>query len=145
MKQHKGSVTVEVEHQIATSTTTCLNLKADNIEGTLPGQPQELRKGPGTGCRKEILRTDQPDTIPEPGIKEIKRVELYSKYRPLLPEEFQDETPYPGKMSWTESRQKRMLQQENELQSNERTQSKKAWNLFFPTTRSYVGSSLSLY
>ena len=78
--------------------TTCLNLKADNIETTLPGQPQELRKGPGTGCRKEILRTDQPDTIPEPGIKEIKRVELYSKYRPLIPEEFQDETcPYPGK------------------------------------------------
>lgn len=78
-------------------TRTVMNLKVDNIKTTVPDPPQELCKN-GTACRKEILRKDRPDTIPEPGVKDIKRVELFTKYRPFLPEEFQNKTyPYPGK------------------------------------------------
>ena len=35
--------------------------------------------------------------IPNPGIPDIKRVELFTKYRPLIPLQFQDITcPHPG-------------------------------------------------
>ena len=32
-----------------------------------------------------------PDNESQPGLSEIKQVELYSKWRPLLPEQYQDE------------------------------------------------------
>ena len=76
-----------------------MNLKADDIGTTVARAPQNLRKGrrDQTSCRKATLRSDQPDIIPEPGIQEIKQVELFTKFRPLLPEKYQDVTcPFPG-------------------------------------------------
>ena len=48
--------------------------------------------------RNNDLRSSLPHDIPAPGIPDIKKVELYSKYRPLIPQAFQDTTsPHPGK------------------------------------------------
>jgi hypothetical protein len=41
--------------------------------------------------RADVLRTTQPTILPRPGIKPIKQVELYKKWRPFVPAQFRDE------------------------------------------------------
>jgi hypothetical protein len=70
---------------------------ADNIEGT-PEDHQNLKKGMIPN-RLELLRTEfeSINSVMAPGIPAIKQVELYSKFRHLVPEEYKDVTcPYPG-------------------------------------------------
>jgi hypothetical protein len=56
-----------------------------------------LKKGTNTPERYASLRTPQLVTLVPPGIPPIKQVELFSKYRALIPVEFQEETcPDPG-------------------------------------------------
>jgi hypothetical protein len=47
--------------------------------------------------REECLKKLTPHVLVSPGLKDIKKVELYTKFRPLLQEKNQDITcPHPG-------------------------------------------------
>ena len=95
-KLEGGSVAVNHIFTAQHDNPTRLLVKRDNIEGTVV-TTQELAKKLGGDNRKQLLRDYNIPVIPDPGIPEIKQVELYNKFRPLLPKEYQDMTcPHPG-------------------------------------------------
>ena len=63
-----------------------------------PEQVQDLKRGNHVARKQALLEGfTTVATIPPPGISAIKQVELYSKFRDLLPQKYQDITcPYPG-------------------------------------------------
>jgi hypothetical protein len=76
---------------------TTLLLRDDDLPETPQTTQDLLKKGTNTPDRYASLRTPQLVTLAPPGIPDIKQVELFSKYRALIPVEFQDETcPDPG-------------------------------------------------
>ena len=76
---------------------TLLFVKRDDIDGS-PEETQVLKKGTFLDRKQTLMEefTNIP-MISELGIPEIKQVELYTKFRVLLPTEYQDITcPHPG-------------------------------------------------
>jgi len=76
---------------------TTVKMKTDNIQGT-PECFSDLKKGTGSmDDRRASLKSYVLQVIQPPGLPDIKKVELYTKWRPLLPAAFVDLTcPYPG-------------------------------------------------
>jgi hypothetical protein len=78
-----------------------------------------LKKGTNTPQRFDLLRSPPLETIIPPGIPAIKQVELFSRYRVLLPEQFHDITcPDPG------ADIKDKIKQERNTKQHERKKSK---------------------
>ena len=76
---------------------TTLLLRDDDLPETPQTTQDLLKKGTNTPERYASLRTPQLVTLAPPGIPPIKQVELFSKYRALIPVQFQEETcPDPG-------------------------------------------------
>ena len=97
-KLEPGSI--QKNHIFEVSHSTTLVLKTDNITTNVSQDTQELRKGGGKNniCRKDQLRQIPRSKIKDPGVAEIKQVELYTKYRKFVPDQFQEDIcPYPGK------------------------------------------------
>jgi len=70
--------------------------QVDDIEGT-EIMTQDLGKGLEGIDRSELLRSAEARIIPDPGVPNIKRVELYKNYRPLIPAQYRDDLcPHPG-------------------------------------------------
>ena len=97
-KLEPGSI--QKNHIFEVSHSTTLVLKTDNITTNVSQDTQELCKGGGKNniCRKDQLRQIPRSKIKDPGVAEIKQVELYTKYRKFVPFQFQEDIcPYPGK------------------------------------------------
>jgi hypothetical protein len=60
----------------------CLRgLRDDDVAGAVEGGAD----------RRAVLMATELESLPAPGLREIKQVELYTKYRPLVPEMYRDE------------------------------------------------------
>ena len=72
--------------------------KSSNLQGA-EMEEECLRKNPLNEDRNIILMAQPTSLYPtKPGLREIKQVELWSKYRPLVPEAFREECcPKPAK------------------------------------------------
>ena len=76
---------------------TTLLFRDDDLPDTPTTAQDLLKRGTDTPDRFAKLRTPVFDTIDPPGVPPIKQVELFTKYRALLPEAFRDITcPDPG-------------------------------------------------
>ena len=76
---------------------TTLLFRADDLPDTAVKSQNLMKKGTDTPNRLALLKSPQLDVIEAPGIPPIKQVELFSKYRALIPEEFRDTTcPEPS-------------------------------------------------
>jgi hypothetical protein len=75
-----------------------LLLRADDLPETIQSSQDLLKKGQAlTPEQLALLKLPQLESIVAPGIPPIKQVELFSKYRGLLPVQYQDITcPDPG-------------------------------------------------
>ena len=94
-KLASGTVSKNHIFSVEGSQPTMLSLKADNIAGTIT-TTQALAKS-GVVNRLDGLCSRALEAIADPGIPEIKQVELFTKYRRLIPLAFQDITcPDPG-------------------------------------------------
>lgn len=76
---------------------TTLFFRDDDLPDTPTTAQDLLKRGTDTPDRFAKLRTPVIDTITPPGVPPIKQVELFTKYRALIPEAFRDITcPDPG-------------------------------------------------
>jgi hypothetical protein len=77
---------------------TTLLLRADDLPETIQSSQDLLKKGQAlTPERLALLKSPQLESIVAPGIPPIKQEELFTKYRGLLPVQFQEITcPDPG-------------------------------------------------
>jgi hypothetical protein len=76
---------------------TTLIFRADDLPNTKVSSQNLMKKGTDNPNRPALLKSSQVDVIEAPGIPPIKQVELFSKYRALIPEEFRDITcPEPS-------------------------------------------------
>lgn len=76
---------------------TTLFFRDDDLPDTPTIAQDLLKRGTNTPDRFAKLRTPVIDTITPPGVPPIKQVELFTKYRALIPEAFRDITcPDPG-------------------------------------------------
>jgi hypothetical protein len=89
---HKNHIfTAEKENK------TLLHLRKDDLPGTQETTQDIMKKNTNNPERFALLRSPPLETLVPPGIPPIKQVELFSKYRSLLPEPFRDITcPDPG-------------------------------------------------
>jgi hypothetical protein len=74
--------------------------KSSNVENATSFQESVLKLGVTGDQRNAILLEEEPvgQYRTKPGLRDIKQVELWKKYRPLVPEEFRDELcPMPPK------------------------------------------------
>ena len=70
---------------------------ANNSSTTTQQKLLKMKKGWDIVDRQHYLANVQPKTIPNPGLSDIKQVHLYTKWRKLVPTEFQDITcPKPN-------------------------------------------------
>ena len=98
-KLESGTVMKNHIFTVEDSNPTTLLVKLDNQDGTAITKQEFLKRGTDTLDRYPKLRTGAAEVqvIPDPGIPDIKRVELFTKYRPLILLQFQDITcPHPG-------------------------------------------------
>ena len=78
-------------------TPTTLRLQADALERSAISLQDLKKRGAPNQIRLDLMKSTPINPIPLPGIPDIKKVELYKKYRPLIPTEYQDITcPYPS-------------------------------------------------
>ena len=84
-----------VEEDVAPTT---LSIRCDDLEGSETLCQRMVKKGTGGLDRINKLKHPRLLNIPPPaGVPAIKQVELYKKYRPLIPKKWQDITcPHPG-------------------------------------------------
>ena len=76
---------------------TTLSFRHDDLPETQATHQDLLKKGTNTPDRPTLLKSPPLDTLVPPGIPPIKQVELFSKFRGLIPEAFRDVTcPDPG-------------------------------------------------
>ena len=114
-------------------------VKVDD-EGNVTKQ-KLVKKGMGLDANnwKQHLRAAHSNLIPIPecGIPDIKKVELYTKYRPLVPEEFRDTIcPFPGddilqkikKERNDRVREKKLIKQEKQEKIDSKTTRKETIN-----------------
>ena len=98
---------------------TLLLRRIDALPETQTTTQDMLKKGRNTPQRFDLLRSPPLETIIPPGIPAIKQVELFSKYRSLLPVQFHDITcPDPG------ADVKDKIKQERNTKQRERKKSK---------------------
>lgn len=98
-KLESGSVSKNHVFTVEASNPTILQVRLDDIEGTPSECQQLLKKHKGQGIRIELLMSAEKnlEILASPGVPDIKKVELYKKYRPLIPEQYRDITcPHPG-------------------------------------------------
>jgi hypothetical protein len=79
---------------------TSMNYKSSNVEGAVTEEESLKKRGVNEEERQRILPEELPTLLyaMKPGLLEIKQVELWSKYRPLVPKEYQDKCcPRPCK------------------------------------------------
>jgi hypothetical protein len=71
---------------------TMMRYKSSNLQGARIEEEGLRKKGVSEADRDSIL-TQQPTLLypMKPGLREIKQVELWSKYRPLVPAKFREE------------------------------------------------------
>ena len=88
--------TINRNHIFRADDSQCGQLTTERIKG-VDVQKQNLNKlkptstGASKAGRTRILKYGKVEVIKAPGLKPIKRVELYKKWRPLVPEEYADE------------------------------------------------------
>ena len=75
---------------------TTVQVKLDEDEVIL-AVPHDLKKKRGKGVlsdeeRKKFVKEAVPDPLKAPGLNKLKQVDLFKKWRPLIPPEFQDVT-----------------------------------------------------
>jgi hypothetical protein len=71
---------------------TKMRVKTDDTPDAEYDKVQDLKKrGVSEAIRRDILLFQEPEALEPPGLKEIKQVELYQKWRKFVPDEFQDE------------------------------------------------------
>ena len=76
---------------------TLLCLKDNNLPETQETTQDLMKKGTNLPTRPALLKSPILESVVPPGIPPIKQVELFSKYRALIPESFRDVTcPDPG-------------------------------------------------
>jgi hypothetical protein len=100
---YKGKMSSVKKWQIFHSSTvlglTRMSFKSSNVEGAKTNEEFLVKRGV-TAEERSIILLEQPPPLyaNKPGLREIKQVELWSKYRPLVPKEFRDECcPMPAK------------------------------------------------
>ena len=77
---------------------TMLKKWVDDLEASQVKVQDLKKKGVDDKQHFILLWSTFPDSILEPGIADIKKVELFTNFRPLLPPQFQDMScPDPGK------------------------------------------------
>jgi hypothetical protein len=87
-KLESGTVSKNHIFTVEDSNPTTLLLKLDNIDST-PVSKQNLQKrGTASADCLEMIRNTIINIIGDPGIPDIKKVELYTKYRTLIPNVF---------------------------------------------------------
>ena len=76
---------------------TTLLFRDDDLPDTQAKSQDLMKKGTNTPNRQALLESPNLNTIKPPGIPPIKQVELFSKYRSLIPLHFREITcPDPG-------------------------------------------------
>jgi hypothetical protein len=78
---------------------TKMSFRSSNVAEAETAE-ESLKKRGVTDDERNIILLEQPGPLydTEPGLREIKQVELWSKYRPLVPQQYQDECcPRPAK------------------------------------------------
>lgn len=76
----------------AAAGSTKIRVMTDDTPGCEFNELQNLKKrGVSEQARQDILKNQLPNALEPPGLREIKQVELYRKWRKFVPEEFQDE------------------------------------------------------
>jgi hypothetical protein len=99
---------------------TTMNFRTDNLPGTIEKSQDLLKKNTNTLERLDLLLAATLETLVAPGIPAIKQVELFTKYRSLLPEPFREATcPDPGEEI------KLKIKTERNTKQRERTKAKK--------------------
>ena len=98
---------------------TLLRLKDDNLPETQETTQDLMKKGTNLPTRPALLKSPILESVVPPGIPPIKQVELFSKYRALIPESFRDVTcPDPGEDI------KKKIRSERNTKARERKKSK---------------------
>ena len=101
--------------------TTLLHRRDDLEESEVVQQQLKKRETRSAEEHNKDLQSLLPDNIPAPGIPDIKKVELYSKYRPLIPQTFQDTTcPHPGEDILDRIKSQRNKKQQQRQQQKKR-------------------------
>jgi hypothetical protein len=67
-----------------------MNFRTSNLADAETATAKMNLNSVGAEQRSELL-TQQPATLFAPDLREIKQVELYMKYRPLIPQMYRDE------------------------------------------------------
>jgi hypothetical protein len=100
---YKAKMSSVKKWQMFSSTTarglTKMSFKSSNVEGATTEEEDIKKRGVDGEKRNQILlEPPTPLYAVIPGLREIKQVELWSKYRPLVPKEYRDECcPMPCK------------------------------------------------
>ena len=99
---------------------TLLRIRNDGLPETQETtQDLMIKGGANTPERFALLRSPNLDTIRPPGIPPIKQMELFTKYRQLIPEQFRAETcPDPGEQI------KQKIKSERNAKAREKKKSK---------------------
>jgi hypothetical protein len=74
--------------------------KSSNVKDTLFLKENLMKPGVIVGEERNALLVEEPTPLysTRPGLREIKQVELWKKYRPLVPEKYRDKLcPMPAK------------------------------------------------
>ena len=88
--------TINKNHIFRADDSQCTQLTTERIKG-VDVQTQNLNKlkptslGATKAGRTRILKYGKVEVIKAPGLKPIKQVDLYQKWRPLVPNEYADE------------------------------------------------------
>jgi hypothetical protein len=67
---------------------TTIILRASDLPNAETTDYEMGKQVNGGADERAVLMATELETLPAPGLKEIKQVELYTKYRPLVPEEY---------------------------------------------------------
>ena len=76
---------------------TTIVLQDDALPETIETTQDLMKQGTNTAGRSALLKPPALNPIKAPGVPPIKQVELFTKYRNLIPEAFREITcPHPG-------------------------------------------------
>jgi hypothetical protein len=73
------------------ATKTTITLRASDLPDAETTNYELRKKVKGGADGRAVLMATELESLPAPGLREIKQVELYTKYRPLVPEMYRDE------------------------------------------------------
>ena len=127
-KLYKQKMSSVKKWQMFSSSTdlalTKMCYKSSNLQGA-EMEEECLRKTPVNEDRNIILMDEPMSLYPtKPGLREIKQVELYTKYLPLVPEEFREEC-WPKPAQEVREREKNKRKAKGKIKRDEKKEKKK--------------------